>query len=423
MKGKVCITLLFSVVLVSSVFAQETFKAMFYNLLNYPQQQPASRIDNLETIIDDYQPDLFMICELNSEQGSDNILSMLQTLNPNYLGATYESNTSDDPFGNQNDLQNMMYYDGNKFILEDESIVVTDVRDFNHYTLKLNSIDQATNPVTLHVFVTHLKASDGITNQNIRFEMVIDFVNYLDALSQDSYVLLGGDLNFYRASENGFQKLIDTDNHITLVDPADRIGSWHNNSNFIDVFTQSTRTQSGLGGATGGFDDRFDFILTSESMDKNLNTESELYFVPNSYKSFGNNGNPNCYNQSIFSDDCDGVEYSTALRNDLYLMSDHLPVIMSLETTESLSLNSFETAHAYSISGSNLVSDWLSLKFVPNLLNSNSLKIVNTIGQNVGSFNISNLNHLKINTSKLADGIYYVVPNNYALMPLKFIKK
>ena len=93
-----------------SCFGQETFKVMFYNVLNFPDQAPASRIDNLENIMTDYQPDLFMVCEINSIQGSNTILSMLQGIKPEYAGANFVNNTSDDTSGNQNDLQNMLYY-------------------------------------------------------------------------------------------------------------------------------------------------------------------------------------------------------------------------------------------------------------------------------------------------------------------------
>jgi len=72
--------------------------------------------------------------------------------------------------------------------------------------------------------------------------MVNDFVAYLETLPSNSNVVFGGDLNLYTSSEPAFQELIDATNNITFVDPADRVGSWSNNSNYLDVFTQSTRT-------------------------------------------------------------------------------------------------------------------------------------------------------------------------------------
>ena len=50
-------------------------------------------------------------------------------------------------------------------------------------------------------------------------------------------------------------------------------------------------------------------------------------------KLLGNNAN--CFNLNISDETCTG-EYSQTLRNQLYSMSDHLPVIMKLETTKNL---------------------------------------------------------------------------------------
>ena len=65
-------------------FSQETFKAMFYNVLNFPLQQPASRIQHLDVVLNDYLPDLFMICELNTEAGANTILQTMQFINQDY---------------------------------------------------------------------------------------------------------------------------------------------------------------------------------------------------------------------------------------------------------------------------------------------------------------------------------------------------
>ncbi len=398
--------------------APEQIKAMFYNVLNFPLQAPITRVDDhLEVIIDDYQPDLFMICELNDETGADIILDMMQGLNPNYLRAEFVENTSDDSGGNQNDLQNMIYYDSTKFTLVSQTEITTNIRDFNHYILRLNTVDQDTNPITLNVFVTHLKSSNGTTNQNIRFQQVLEFTDYLETLASDSYVLLGADLNFYTASENGFQELVDGTNNIILADPANRVGSWSNNTNFLDVFTQSTRTQTGLGGATGGFDDRFDFIMTSENM---LDDTEALYYVDGSYRAYGNNNNPACYNDEINSNDCDGTEFDATIREALYFMSDHLPVTVTLETTESLSIQDVVLEEALSFINGNVIDNTLGLK------TSNakgSYVVLNTLGQELMQFSMNGLNQININTSNLASGIYYIKSNKVGRNVLKFIKR
>lgn len=415
MNKRVVITLIAVCFFANALFSQENIKMMFYNVLNYPIQEPASRIQDLGVIIDDYRPDVFMICELNNEEGANNILNVMQALNADYKRAVFQLNTSDDNLGDQNDLQNMLYYDSSKFILENQFIVTTTYRDFNHYVLKLKTANIDTDPKYLDVFITHLKSSIGTANQQLRLDMVNDFVAYLETLPSNSNVVFGGDLNLYTSSEPAFQELVDATNNITFVDPADRVGSWSNNTNYLDVFTQSTRTASGLGGATGGFDDRFDFILTSE----NMLTNSDLYFVPDSYQVYGNNNNPNCYNQEINSIDCDGAEFSSTIRDALYVMSDHLPVTIELHTTESLSTNDVVYKNGIKIVGSNVVTERITLSKREN--NINSLAIYNTLGQKISELKTNNASKLTIDVSKLASGVYYIISSNKLTEPLKFV--
>lgn len=419
MKKKIGLVLMLCILAFNGLHAQENFKIMFYNLLNFPLEDAVpNRLQYLELVLDDFRPDLFMVCELNNESGADTILNSLLFLNPDYQRATFELNSSDDTISNQNDLQNLIYYDSSKFILESQTIVTSIFRDFNHYRLKINSVESDTNPVFIDMIVCHLKASSGTENQALRFEMVEDLVAYLNGLPADSNVVLAGDLNVYTNSEPAFQELIDTDdnNNIDFIDPADRIGSWHNNSNYIDVMTQSTRTQTGFGGATGGFDDRFDFILTSE----NMQTNPEIKFVENSYKVFGNNGNVQCYNQAINSADCSGAEYSTFIRNALHNFSDHLPVTLELQTNQTLSIDTFSTVKAIQFSGSNIITDELKLKLNP-LAQLKTLTINNSLGQVIKTISVKNSLFIEENLSWLASGIYYITSRELNQKPLKFI--
>jgi len=398
-------------------FSQETFKTMFYNVLNFPLQEPANRIQHLDVILNDYLPDLFMICELNDEAGADTILQTMQFINPDYERATFFTNTSDDDFGDQNDLQNMIFYDSSKFILDSQAIVTTIYRDFNHYKLKLNTINQASNPVYLDVFVTHLKSSSGTTNKNLRKQMVDAFVTYLSTMPNDSNILLAGDLNLYTSSEPAFQELLDNTNNITLMDPANRIGSWSNNTTYLDVFTQSTRTTNALGGASGGFDDRFDFIMTSE----NMVTNPDISFVSGSYQVYGNNDNINCYNENINSANCSGSDFSTTIRDALHYFSDHLPVTLELQTNETLSSEKVAKQKGITFASNTIVDDFVALKIHPNQ-NINKLIIYNILGQITEEYSIQDRNFVKLDVSYLSSGIYYIIANNKNLEPLKFIK-
>jgi hypothetical protein len=402
--------------------AQETIKTMFYNVLNFPELS-LDRLDELEIIISDYQPDLFMICELNDAFGAGLILNRLQMINPNYAQATYFNNTSDDNGNDLNLLQNLIYYDSTKFSLEGQDIIATTLRDFNRYTLKLNTVNQATNPIILEVFVGHSKAGNSPEDELRRFLMVEELVSYLSTIDANSKVLFAGDLNVYTSNDITFQKLIDPTNAITFTDPVNRLGDWHTNSTFLDVMTQSTRTQGGLGGASGGFDDRFDFILTSE----NMMTNPDLYYVPNSYKSYGNNINPNCYNSAINSSDCaevlgSGISYSQALRTALHDMSDHLPVVMELETPEQLlSTATFASKSSFQFIRGNVTDNQLSF-----LLNSsqpnNEYVIYDVLARKIMSGTVKNNDITQINVSNLPKGIYYLKIDDFSETK-KFIKK
>jgi hypothetical protein len=394
---------------------------MFYNLLNYPLEDAVpNREDDLEFILADYRPDLFLVCELNNITGANDVLNITRTaINSNFEMATYVSNTSDDTIGDQNDLQNLLYYDSTKFIIEEEIIVPTYLRDFNIYKLKLNTVNQATDPVEFYVIVCHLKASSGTTNAQRRFEMVQDLDTYLNTLPADTNVLLGGDLNIYTATESAFQELLDSSNNITFTDPANRVGSWNNNTSFVDVFTQSTRTQNGLGGSTGGFDDRFDFILTSENM---LST-ANITYVPDSYQVYGNNGLVSCYNRRINSTNCgnSSSQFSFDIRDALHNFSDHLPVTVSLETDATL-LNITDTETVNSFKIKNTLTNYILNIYInsPQLFNEN-IDVYDNLGQKVKTLHLNSDNEQNFDVSNLQSGMYYLLSPIYKNKPLKFI--
>jgi len=405
----------------TSLSSQETVKVMFYNLLNYPLEDAVpNRINDLAYILSDYQPDLFLVCELNNITGATEILDTAKSaITLDYAMATYTSNTSDDSWGDQNDLQNLLYYNSSKFTIEEEIIVPTYLRDFNVYRVQLRTINQDSDPVELYIIVCHLKASSGTYNAQKRFEMIQDLETFLETLPADSNVLLGGDLNIYTSSEDAFQTLTDNSNSIVFVDPANRVGSWHNNPNYVDVFTQSTRTQTGMGGTTGGFDDRFDFILTSE----NMTNTSNLTYVPDSYEVYGNNGLSSCWNKAINASECEttGSKFSYTLRNHLHNFSDHLPVTLSLETEATLlNVDKFQMASRFDLEAT-VVNQYLAVTLNDIILHNATLIIFNNLGQPVKTFQMNSENKQYIDVSGLTKGLYYITLSQNYMNPLKFI--
>jgi len=417
-KKLLCIPLL--IFSLSVVSAQETFKVMFYNLLRYPNETTfPNRNDDLEIILSDYLPDLFLVCELNDAAGANTILNITRSeISSDYEMATFATNTSDDNGSDSNELQNLLYYNSTKFTLEQEIIVPTDIRDFNVYKLRLNTVNQATNPVELYVVVCHLKASQGPSNELKRYEMMLELRQYLNTLPANTNVLLGGDLNIYTANENAFQVLVNS-NTIPFIDPANRVGSWSNNPAFLDVFTQSTRTSSSLGGAGGGFDDRFDFIMTSQDLS---NASYDLRYVSGSYSVYGNNNLSSCYNQNISSFNCgnSGSQFSSQVRGALFRFSDHLPVTVSLETDEALlSINDVAETNELLLEKT-LLNNVLIFANNSLQLQGKQAVIYNSFGQKVKSFII----HTKkdsIDVSELENGLYILAVPELNITSQKFV--
>ncbi len=394
--------------------AQEVIKTMFYNLLEFPSALPGSRSEILRNVLNDYEPDIFMVCELENEVGADLILDIsLNDGDGQYSRAPFVLNQS----GSSN-LQQLLFFRTGMFTLESSEVITTNIRDINHYRLKLSTTDGTTNPVFLEIFVTHLKSSQGSSNEAQRLDMVTAFTDYLSTIDPNAYVIFAGDLNLYDANEPAYQELLDTSNNITMADPIDRPGDWNNNIAFQDIHTQSTRISSGTfgAGAGGGLDDRFDFIMISQ----NMTSDPTLRYVPDTYKAFGNNGN--CYNNDISDASCDGV-YGQLLRNSLFSMSDHLPVVMELETDRQIVLgvadihsseSGFRLEHT-------IASEILSVQ-IDGFVEPMTFDIYNVLGQRLMTVNSAASEAITIPVAHLANGIYYIKNRVPGSKPLKFLK-
>ena len=423
--------ILFIIVFIVSFTSQSQtrIKTMFYNLLNFDESNITIRVQDLDAILRDYNPDLFLVCEIGNEAASDNILNnVLKNINSDFDKVQFETNHSDDNYGDDNNLQQTAFYNTNKLVLGEQSYILTDYRDINHYVFKLNDSKIGTsNEIIIHVFVTHLKSSSGSSNETARLSMAEKFTQELENIPSSHFVIFAGDFNLYSSNEPAYQEILDNTNSIIMKDVLNINNSfqnWHTNPTFISYFTQSTRT-SGFsgdnGGAAGGFDDRFDFITISE----NIIDSSDFYYVPDTYKAFGNNNIPSCFNVEINSTSCSGTDYSDELRNHLYYMSDHLPVVMEFETPETLAINDYYLS-SLSFKGSNIISEKIELNINSNLLNS-TLQIYNQLGQKVNSVYLAQNsiynNVITIDVINLNKGIYYLNIENQNLMsPLKFIK-
>jgi endonuclease/exonuclease/phosphatase family metal-dependent hydrolase len=292
---------------------------MTYNILNYQDdnQREADYID----ILTEIEPNILIIQEILGNEGFLNFKEdVLDVLNPNqWSGANFTNQSA------QQDIA--LYYFHDMFTLVESNVVETaqssGTRDVIEWVLMHNSSE-----VEFNIYGAHFKASSGNSNAQQRLEEATILRNHLNQLAESSFFILAGDLNIYSnssESEPCFEMLTGSqdNNNGQLFDPINRIGHWHNNSSFADVHTQSPRTSSFGGGANGGMDDRFDWLLVSSQF---LDESSILKYIENSYVTYGNDGNH--FNDAINSGSNSAV--SNDIADALHDASDHLPVYMDL---------------------------------------------------------------------------------------------
>ncbi|MDP6169724.1 MAG: lamin tail domain-containing protein [Candidatus Marinimicrobia bacterium] len=306
------------IILISMVNASNV-RIMTYNVLNY--QDENEREDDYVLILDFVQPDLIIAQEIVGQSGYSNFKS-------DVLDIIDSDHWSGAPFTNQSAQQDIaLYYRDDIFSFISTNVVYSaqssGTRDVIEWVMLHSS-----SGIEFNIYGVHLKASSGTSNANERLQETTILRNYLNDHSSDSYFIVGGDFNIYSnnsSSEPAFDMLTASsdDNDGRLFDPIDRIGHWHNNSSYADVHTQSPRTSNFGGGATGGMDDRFDWLFVSQSL---LDASSSMHYVDDTYWAFGNDGNH--FNDAI--NDGNNNSVSDEIADALHDGSDHLPVYMDV---------------------------------------------------------------------------------------------
>jgi exonuclease III len=248
------------------------------------------------------EPDVMVVQETESQIGVDLFLDEVL----NY----YQSNTySSVPFNDGPYSDNGFFYKRDKLIFLGADYITTTFRDIAEYTVTFAGTGD-----TVRIYSLHFK--DGETDTIRRLSDATVLRNYLSNFPDGSKFIVAGDFNIYRSTEPAFQKLIrdEANNNGRSKDPLNAVGRWHNNPNFRFIHTQSPRTRSFGGGTRGGTDDRYDMLLTSYTLERNL--------LASTYTSYGNDGNH--FNDSINRMPNSAVPNNVA--NALHYASDHLPV-------------------------------------------------------------------------------------------------
>jgi endonuclease/exonuclease/phosphatase family metal-dependent hydrolase len=296
-------------------------KIMTYNVLHYDGEN--DRDPYFKEIIYQIEPDLIVCQEINGVEGFNSFFdSVLNVIHP----GVWDYADFIDQSAN-NDIA--LYFKSEHFSYVSTSMIYTAQTSGTRNVVEWVMVHNATS-IQFRIYGVHFKANPGYEERRM-IEMTI-MRNYLNDLPEQSNFIVAGDFNIYNAStEPGFDVITspgsDTDGQ--LFDPLNRIGDWHANvgetdCEYADIHTQSTRVLDFGDGATGGMDDRFDWIFVSAAI---LQETNDINYVDETYVSFGNDGN-HC-NQAINDGENSAVSQSIAIA--LHAASDHLPVVASFQ--------------------------------------------------------------------------------------------
>ena len=292
-----------------------------YNILNYPGSTGPARAPYYRTVLAPLGADVIVTGEMSSPTSVTEFQSeVLDVMEPGQWAAA--------TFVDGNDTDAGFFYKPAKVQFLDQGSFYPDapanLRLVHVYHVR--PAGYAAAAADLWIYAMHLKASDTSADEFKRYTEAIGVRGQMAAsLPVGARALILGDMNFYRSSDRAYQKFIqDTLSNIGRAYDLLPAGTWHDGSSFAAIHTQSPCKDGTCAGgaATGGLDDRFDFILPTYSMVSGQG----LSVVPGTCVPVGNDGLHLNLNITDSPTIPEGAAYATALK----LASDHLPVRLDL---------------------------------------------------------------------------------------------
>ncbi|MFH0864699.1 MAG: T9SS type A sorting domain-containing protein [Bacteroidota bacterium] len=380
------------------VRSQDTLTVMYYNVLSYTTST-YGKTHFFKDISKYIKPDILVLNEIFSDSGSVHVLDYV-------LNTDGDTNYDKADFTDGPDSDNMLFYNKNKIRLVSQDTIQTDLRIINEYFLYYNdsAFTAQYDSVLFNVYAAHLKASTGSSNEQQRLLEVQKFIQHLANGNDKKNILFGGDMNFYSSSEPALEYLIAPGPY-QMYDPLDSIGYWHDNSLYARLHTQSTRVSAFGGGATGGMDDRFDFIFISSDL---KNGGNYAKYINGTYWAFGNDGHH--LNDSLLS----LPQYNNlpdSITSSLYYMSDHLPVIMKIIINYDVSIPDNEIVYPDILKiFPNPASDFASITFPEPVFSEVNYVIETGTGKIISSrkLHLNGNSTFQVNLKGIENGIYFI---------------
>ena len=288
--------------------SQDTVKITTYNLLRFGSN--TNRNLDFKKVTDYIKADLYITQELTNNSGVTNFLNNVLNKDANkFLSAKFYDDT---------DIDQALFYNKNKFEILSTSKIEGDPRNIVAYRLKHIQTEKI-----FFVFNLHMKASQGSSNQQRRYNQVEQLINYTQQMNEDHFYVVAGDFNIYSTNEPAYQKFFETTSTgYGKFNDLVKVEGTYRNPEYAIYHTQSPRTSQFGSGAPGGMDDRFDYILFSDS----LMNSNKTFVIKDSYEVIGNDGNH--YDMAINVSPNSAV--SQELADALHDASDHLPVSVDL---------------------------------------------------------------------------------------------
>ena len=291
-----------------------------YNILNYPGTSATVRNPLFRTILNPVAADVLVTEEMSSASSADDFLN-------NVLNVMEPGQWARGPVTLGNDTNSALFYKPAKAAVLGHWAFYPNPA--NHLRLvhvwRVRPLGYTSGAAEIRFYSVHLKASTGSTNEAQRLAEATGMRDSMNAVPAGTHCIALGDFNFYRGTEGGMQKLIETqaDNDGRLYDPLGlQAVSWQDNSSMTIFHTQSPCKSGGTacagGASTGGVDDRFDLILPTD----NFQNGTGLELIGGTYATVGNDGMHLNLNITDPPTIPEGASYADALIH----ASDHFPV-------------------------------------------------------------------------------------------------
>ncbi len=397
----------------------QDFRLMSYNLMYYKAPSAPCPVNvsdpakdaNFKIVFKAINPHILCVNELGAYADNSAAASILSNvINTDgvnrYTSAGYTNNSF-------SSITNMLFYDSTLFALESQTFIsktldnttLDRVVDFYRLYYKDPGLSLGADTTFLTIVVAHLKAGNSSAYALEREKIIEAVMDYLTNNVSDDNVILSGDMNLYGSTEGAYQEMINYSVAAERFNDPTIAGSWNNNSLYASIHTQSTHSSQSGCFSGGGLDDRFDFILYSNSI---KNGSQKLSYKTGSFTTFGNDGAH--FNQSINSGTNGAVSQQVA--NALYNFSDHLPIYADFEITPSgIGIQEIRLEKYFSCN--NPFNNELWIRKAPDASGTYTLTFTDLRGTPVFEKILNSTNdQLKINTSQWSRGVYLLTVTN-----------